>query len=175
MPSAGAGNSWHVAGTQEGNSQAPCLHCAVFVVQRHEQAVEVDLAIGAPGHVANDHGAMRFEQRPWRFQPARRVVIAGNDDDIELRTASARLLQETVELALRRGRWVAVVKDIAGNQQRIDILLHKRVEQPVEEALVLVAALESMQGLAQVPVGGVQQAHGIGYLESTGWMNRCLI
>jgi hypothetical protein len=95
-------------------------------------------------------------------------VVAGNNDDIELRRPRPRLLQEPVELALGCGRWVAVIKNIAGNQQCVDPFMHQRIEQPVEEALVLVAAFECMQGLAQVPVGSVQQAHEKGTGESTG-------
>jgi hypothetical protein len=96
--------------------------------------------------------AVRFQQRPRRFQPARRVVVAGDDDDVQLRRGRPGLLQEAVQLALRGGRRVRVVEDVAGDQQGVRFLGHDRVEQPVEEALVFVGPVEIVQGLAEVPV-----------------------
>jgi hypothetical protein len=64
---------------------------------------------------------VRFEQRARRFQPARRIVVAGDDDDLQLRRARLRPLQEAVQLALGGGRWVGVVEDVARDQERVGL------------------------------------------------------
>ncbi len=75
--------------------------------------------------------------------------------------ARAGLLQETIELAVGGRRRIGVVENIARDQQHVEpAQRHERVEQPVEEALVFVDPVEIVQGLAQMPVGSVQQPHG---------------
>jgi hypothetical protein len=112
--------------------------------------------------------AMGFEQRTRGFQAAGRIVVAGDDDDVQLRRTRTRLLQETVELALRDRRRVRVVEDVARDQEGVGLLGHDGVEQPVQEALMLVGPVEVVQGLAEVPVGSVQQPHGWGVLSEDG-------
>jgi hypothetical protein len=68
---------------------------------------------------------------------------------------------EPEQLLLRRGRRVGGVEHVAGDQQRVRPFGHHGIEQPVEEALVFVAALEIVEGLAEMPVGGVQQPHEV--------------
>jgi hypothetical protein len=102
---------------------------------------------------------MRFQQRPRRFQPARRIVVAGDDDDLQVWRAQLGPLQETVQLALGGGRGVGIVENVARDQERVGLFTHDRIEQPVEEALVFVGPVVIVQGLAEVPVGSVQQPH----------------
>jgi hypothetical protein len=150
----------HVAGPQEGNRHAPGLHVAIAAGQRHQQAFQVDLALAVAHHVADHARAVGGQQRSRRFQAAGRIVVAGDDDDVERRRPRACLLQEVVQLALRGRRRVGVVEDVAGDQQRVDLFGHDGIEQPVEEAFVFPAPVEIVQGLAEVPVGSVQQPHG---------------
>ena len=150
----------HVARPQERDRDAPGVHGAVLACQRDDEAFEVDVAGGVAHDVADDARAVRFQQRPRRFQPARRIVVAGDDDDVQLRRAHPGLLQEPVQLALRRGGRVRIVEHVARDQQGVRFLGDDRVEQPVEKAPVLVGPVEIVQGLAEVPVGSVQQPHG---------------
>jgi len=133
----------------------------VAVGQRHEQAFDVDAAVVAPVDVADHAGAVRLEQRAGGLDAAGRVVVARDEHDVEPWRALARLLEETVQLFLRLGRRVGVVEDVAGDEQRVGLLGHDGVEQPVEEALVLVGPFVIVQGLAEMPVGGVQQPHEV--------------
>jgi hypothetical protein len=108
-----------------------------------------------------DHDrAMGFQQRPRRFQAAGRIVVAGDDDDLQVRRAQLGPLQEAVQLALGGGRRVCVVENVARDQERVGLFTDDGIEQPVEEALVFVGPVVIVQGLAEVPVGGVQQPHG---------------
>ncbi len=124
-------------------------------------AFEVDVGVGQAQHVADDAGAVRFEQRARRLQPSRRIVVAGNDDDVELRSARAGLLQEPVKLLLRCGRRIGGIEHVAGDQERVDFLGGDGVQQPVEETLVFVSTFVIVQGLAKMPVGSVKQTHGL--------------
>ena len=84
-------------------------------------------------------------------------MVARDDDGAQVRHAGLGLLQKAVELLLRGGRRVSGVKHIAGHQQRVGLLSHQRVQQPVQKTLVFKAPLEVVQGLAQVPVRGVDE------------------
>ena len=61
-------------------------------------------------------------------------------------------------LILRGGWRVGLVEDVAGDQQRVDRVLGDLVQQPGQEGVVLGAAVEVVQGVAEVPVRSVQQA-----------------
>ena len=52
------------------------------------------------------------------------------------------------------------VEDITGDDERVDGRAGQLREQPLEERGVLGIALASVQRVAQVPVGRVQDAHG---------------
>jgi hypothetical protein len=151
---------WHVAGTQEGHGQAPGLDRAAAAGQRQHQRCDVDGTVGVALHGADHAGAVRLQQRTGGLQAPRRVVVAGDDDQVQMRHAFLRPLQEAVQLLLRRRRRIGVVEDVAGDQQGVGPLADDGVEQPVQEALVFVVAFEIMQGLAEMPVGSVQQTHG---------------
>ena len=81
---------------QEGHGQHPGADGAVLAGQRHQHAFHVNGAVGVAVRVADDGGAVHFQQRAGCFQAAGRIVVAGDDDDIELRRAGAGLLQEGV-------------------------------------------------------------------------------
>ena len=65
-----------------------------------------------------------------------------------------------VEFAGVRGRGPGV-KDIAGDDHCIDLLLGASAQQPVDQRLVFGLTAFAHEMLAQMPVGGVQQAHGL--------------
>ena len=59
-----------------------------------------------------------------------------------------RLLQKTVELFLRGGGGVGVIKYISCNEQGINLLSLQGGEQPVEKTLVFVETVKIVQSLA---------------------------
>ncbi len=78
---------------------------------------------------------------------------------------------EVVEALLGFERWIDRVEDIARDQQDIGALLFQLAQQPVEEARVFMIAVLAVQGLTQVPVGGMYEAHGT-LVESGGAVAR---
>jgi hypothetical protein len=111
----------HVAGTQERHRQAPGFDRAATAGQRQHQRRHVDLAVRIALHRADHARAMRFQQWSRRLQPAGRIVIAGDDDQVQMRRAFLGPLQETVELLLRRRRRIGVVKNISADEQRVGL------------------------------------------------------
>ena len=86
-------------------------------------------------------------------------MVAGDHHDIQLRQFFVGANYEVVQTLLGLERWVHRVEDIAGDQQGVGLMLGQLVEQPGEELRVFVVAVLAVEGLAQVPVGGVNQAH----------------
>ncbi len=87
-------------------------------------------------------------------------MVARDDHHLQMGHAAAGLLQKAIQLAMGGRRRIGVIENIAGDQQHVDALCVQRPDQPVEEALVFVDPVEIVQGLAKMPVGGVQQPHG---------------
>ena len=148
----------HIAGAKERHGDAPCRHCAIAILHRQNQTLKVDVIAIAQG--LSDHaGIEQGKERRWCLQSPGRVMISRCDDDLEMGNAAARFGQKDIELGLRSSGWVGVVEHIARDQQSVDLFGHQRVEQPGQEKLVLMTALELVQRLAQVPVRGVKKSH----------------
>lgn len=64
--------------------------------ERQQQAFQVDLAIVATQQMADHVRAMRGQQGAGRFRAAGRIVVAGDDDQLQRWQARARLLQEYI-------------------------------------------------------------------------------
>ena len=54
----------------------------------------------------------------------------------------------------------AGVEQVAGDQHRVDLLRHHLRQQPVDQRLMLGLPGLAHEMLAEVPVGGVEKAHG---------------
>ena len=115
--------------------------------------------MGIAGDITDGSGIKRGKQRRGRFQSARRVVIAGDDDDIQVRNTLLGGSEKTVELLLGGGGRIGIIEDVAGDQQDINLFGCESVEQPVQKSLMLVIPLKVMQGLAEMPIRGMQQTH----------------
>ncbi len=63
--------------------------------------------------MADDGNVECLQQWARRFQPSGRIVVAGDEDDVEMRRAGLGLLQEAVELLLRCGGGICIVEDVA--------------------------------------------------------------
>jgi hypothetical protein len=102
------------------------------------------------------------EERRRRLQTGRRIMVAGDQHDVQMRHAAARGGEKAVQQALAGGGGVGIVEDVAAHQQRFDVVFDQRVEQPVEKLPMLPAPVMAVQCLAEMPVRGMQQAHGGG-------------
>ncbi|MNT74669.1 hypothetical protein D3C72_2135080 [compost metagenome] len=87
-----------------------------------------------------------------------RIVVAAEHH--QLATAAAQLDDKAVVLLAGIAGRRTGVEDIAGDQQRIDLMHAHLLDQPGAERLVLGLAGLAHEVLAEVPVGGVEDAHG---------------
>lgn len=157
-------------GTQEGQGQAPGGDLAIRVVQGQQQAIAIE-AFVYPADPADGMGVQSFHQRSGQFDARAGVVVACDHHDLQPRQPSMGADDEVVEALLGFERWIDRVEDIARDQQDIGALLFQLAQQPVEEARMLMIAVLAVQGLAQVPVGGMYEAHGT-LVESGGAVAR---
>lgn len=157
-------------GTQEGQGQAPGGDLAIRVVQGQQQAIAIE-AFVYPADSADGMGVQSFHQRSGQFDARAGVVVACDHHDLQPRQPSMGADDEVVEALLGFERWIDRVEDIARDQQDIGALLFQLAQQPVEEARMLMIAVLAVQGLAQVPVGGMYEAHGT-LVESGGAVAR---
>ena len=101
------------------------------------------------------------QERTGRLETHGGVVVAGGDDDLQLRTARRDVGQESVVEFLRSGRRVAVVEHVACHKQRIGLRAYGGLGEPVEEVTVLGAAVDAVEHVAHVPVASSYQFHVI--------------
>jgi hypothetical protein len=105
-----------------------------------------------------DHrGAQVGEQFAAFAQRRRRIVVAAEHQQ---RHASLVQLadQLVVQLAGVAGRR-AGIEDVAGNQHRVDLMFRHLFEQPGYQRLMLGLPAFAHEMLAEMPVGGVEEAH----------------
>ncbi len=146
---------------QEGQGEAPGGGVASGVVQRHQQPLVVQLALGDPADAADGMGIEALHQRRRQLDAPARVVVAGDHHDVQLRELFVGADDEVVEALLGLEWRVDRVEHVAGDQQGVGAVGYQLVEQPGEELRVFVVAVLAVEGLAEVPVGGVDQAHGL--------------
>lgn len=101
----------------------------------------------------------RRKELARRLQASRGVVVACHDDDVELGQALAGPRQERVPEPLCLGRRVGRIEDIAGNEQGVDFLVGEDSAKPVEETQLLVIPRQIVEGVTEVPVGRMEDAH----------------
>jgi hypothetical protein len=86
-------------------------------------------------------------------------VIARNDDDLHRATSLAGIGKETIVDRLRHRRGVAIVEDVACNEQGVGLLLLNLREQPGQEMLVFWQSVVSMKHVSEVPIAGSYYLH----------------
>ena len=151
----GAGTA-HVTLTQIGHGRDAEDRSARGVLQ------DEALLLGAtPG----DEGAEGLEHRTRRAQEVLRVVVARRHDHLlHARLRSAR--EEVVVEALRLSRRHRRVEDVAREQHQVRTALGHQAEEPVEERGVVLPPVDVGDRTAEVPVGGVEDADGVGHCTS---------
>ena len=128
------------------------------LAERDDESLDVDLPFGTREEPHDVHRESR-QDRSRRLEPRRRVVVAGHDDDLQAPAPAARVGQEAVPAGQRRGGRVGPLEDVAADEKGVDALLLEEVEEPVEERPVLRLAVPVVEGMAQVPVGRVDDPH----------------
>ncbi|BAN98612.1 hypothetical protein E05_38460 [Plautia stali symbiont] len=84
-------------------------------------------------------------------------MVAGQHN--QLAAAGLQRHHETVKQFARVAGWRTGIKQVAGDDQRIHLMLQNRGQQPVEELLVLGGAAFAVKELTEMPVSGVNYAH----------------
>jgi hypothetical protein len=85
------------------------------------------------------------------------VVVAGDGDDRDAVAGQAH--QRAVDQLLRRRRRCRGVVEVARDEHGVDLVGPRDRHDLAEHRLLLVEAGATLEGLADVPVGGVQEAH----------------
>ena len=147
--------------TQEGQGETPGGGVAIGVMQRYEQTLVIQLALGDPADATDGVCVEALHQRRRQLDAPARVVVAGDHHDVQLRELFVGADDEIVEAFLGLEWRVDRVEHVAGYEQGVGAVGDQLVEQPGEELCVFVVAVLAVEGLAEVPVGGVDQAHGL--------------
>ena len=156
-----------VGRAEEGHGRDPDLDLPLGAAERDQDPLQVEGG-GDPGSPLgeaarkspDDVNAEGAEERAGRLQALGRVVVAADHHDLESRPALAGGGQELVEGPLggdgRGGR----VEHVTGDEERVHGLALEALEEPAEEGRVFEAALDPMEGVAEMPVAGVEDFHG---------------
>ncbi len=120
--------------------------------------LDVEHAGAITANTTDDAHPERTQDWLWRVEPRNGVVVAADDDDLETWMTSARVGHEVVELLLRERGRIRRIEDVASHEQGVDVVLDDPVDQPAQEQPMLELARVIVQRVAEVPVGGVDQA-----------------
>src|SRR3984957_16559259 len=101
-------------------------------------------------------------ERPVRLEGRPVVVVTRDDDDLGTRLAQAQQRRDHQLLGRRRRRRRVI--DVASYEDGIDLVGLGDTDDLVQDGFLLVQAIASLERLADMPVGGVQELHGLGAL-----------
>ena len=87
-------------------------------------------------------------------------MVSGGEDDLEGGEGLVRGVDEVEEGALGLGTGVDGVEDVTGNEECVGAVFREKGEEVGKEGSVFVFAVEAVEGLAEVPVSGVEDTHG---------------
>ena len=136
----------------ERQDRDPRLFLAVARGERDDAAL-----VGRP-HLGPDVDPQAFEEGRERPELLRVVVVAGDQDAGDALGHEAR--QEVVDELLRLGRGRRRVEDVARDEDGVHLAVDRDPGHLTEGPGVLVHPRAAPQRLADVPVGGVEEAHG---------------
>lgn len=150
-----------------GHRRHPGGHLPLGVVERGQETLEVELAVG-PARQTTDHEDVEGGEDGSRcIEAGGGIVVAPHHHDVEGGEAPPGPGQEAVPQFLCRGRGVDRFEDVPGMDQCIDPVPFEGIEQPIEKMSVFELPRMLVKGLAKVPVGGVEKAHGQSPSEDT--------
>ncbi len=135
----------------DGADDQPWL--VVAVVQHHQ------LVRRFFGHGADHVDIEEAQHFPGGIEERGGIVVAGRDHHLPAPGSATAAEKAVVELQgpIAGG---AVVKDIAGEQQRLDPFGLDAAQQPVQETLEFLVAFAAIQGSPDVPIRCVEDFHG---------------
>ena len=96
--------------------------------------------------------AVRIEEMFRELQAGGRVVVAADEHDLEMGTDRQRSFDKLIEALLSENGRVDCVVNVTSDDERIGVQFDQLTGQPVEECVMLNAAIESMELLAEMPV-----------------------
>jgi len=146
--------------------------CAAHgVALGHErQHGDVDGLAGGPGGEADDTAVVRLadgadqgdaadlHQRPVGIESGWVVVVSGDGDHFGTRLTKRQ--QGPHDQLLRGGGRRGGVVQVAGDQHRVERFAAGHGDDLGEHFALLVQPAAALEGLADVPIGGVQELHG---------------
>jgi hypothetical protein len=144
--------------TQKRDEGAESRGIAEAVAKGNNEAFGVKGPVRASGEGADDADAEGFQKGGGSFESSGRIVVSPRHGDIETRKALPGLDDKAVEESLCRGRRVGRIEDVAGNDEGIGAAVLNRIEEPGEKLPMFVLPGDAVQGMSEVPVGGVQNA-----------------
>ena len=158
---AGLDAAGQVRRAEEGHGGTPGGHGPGGVVQGEHHALEVCLTALRAREGAQDLHAKGLEHGVRGLEAGGGVVVATDDHHVQGGQAPPQLGEEAVPGAHGPGGRVGRLEDVSRDEQGVHGAGLQEVQQPGEEGVVLAVAGEVVQGVAEVPVTGVQDAqHG---------------
>ena len=148
-----------IAAAKKRHGSAPGGDLALLVLQRHQQAIGLELALPVPADAAHQMQVEGPQQLVGGVQLGGGIVVAADQHHVEVRHLGAQPGQEAIELLPGAGWRIGGIKQIPCYQQGVDLPRLDGVGQPVEKGIVFEAALMAMELMAKVPVGCVQDLH----------------
>lgn len=145
--------------TQKRDRQDERREGLIGAVQRHDQAIEVDLSIIISADGSHDVNSERLQQAGGGFKPGSGIMIPGGNHDLQRGECGLYAGEERVKAFLRGGGWVNGIEDVTGDEQGIGLMLTELFEEPVEELSMFEVAIIPVEQLAKMPVSGVKNLH----------------
>ena len=123
--------------------------------ERHDQTGIIDVTLRCSPHSAAHINTHLLEQWAGSLKTCRRIMIPGNDDNLQFGIFVRYFAQECIVHLLRVGRRIRTIEDIARDQQDIGLPGLQHVLEPCQKTRVFAPAVVFKKMLSEVPVCGV--------------------
>ncbi len=158
----GGGQEGEVWEAEEGDGDDECAYGSGGVAEGDDEFLESDVLFGVAFDGADGAGVCHAEEFGGRFEASGCVVISCGEDDLEGGEGVVGGADEVEQAALGGGAGVDGVEHVTGDEQGVGTMLVEEVEEVLEECVVFGFSIEAVEGLTEVPVCGVEEAHGRG-------------
>lgn len=158
----GGGQEGEVWEAEEGDGDDEGAYGSGGIAEGDDEFFELDVLFGVAFDGADGAGVCHAEEFVGRFEASGCVVISCGEDDLEGGEGVVGGADEVEQAALGGGAGVDGVEHVTGDEQGVGTMLVDEVEEVLEECVVFGFSIEAVEGLTEVPVGGVEEAHGKG-------------
>src|SRR6266850_1430935 len=134
--------------------------CSASLVTHGNEDARRGRLTGSPRHAPDEVDSVRVEEMLRELQAGGRVMVAADEHDLEMGTNRQRSFDKSIEPLLSGNGRVDCVIHVTGDDERVGLQFDQLTGQPVEECVMLDAAVESMELLAEMPVRRMDYAHG---------------